>query len=114
MASEALFVAILLFESTSSVPSYRPLYREDVVLLRALSLEDAQDLAGRHGHEAETSYTNHAGETVRDRLLHVVDVTPALTDDLTTTVVDVYSRHFRDIAAYRRFDPLCDGEQLWQ
>jgi hypothetical protein len=37
---------------------------------------------------------------------------PALSDDLTTTVVDVYSRHFRDIAAYRRFDPLYDGEQL--
>lgn len=64
------------------------------------------------GTEVEAYCTNHAGETVRDRPLHVVDVAPALTDDLTTTVVDVYSRHFRDIAAYRRFDPLCDGEQL--
>nr|WP_238589855.1 DUF4288 domain-containing protein [Pseudonocardia sp. AL041005-10] len=35
MATETLFVAILLFESSSSVPDYRPLYREDIVTLRA-------------------------------------------------------------------------------
>ncbi|OLM19413.1 MULTISPECIES: DUF4288 domain-containing protein [unclassified Pseudonocardia] len=112
MAPDALFVVVLLFDSTSSAPSYRPLYREDVLMLRAPSLDGAQRLAERHGHDAETTFTNHAGETVSDRLVRVVDVAPALSDDFTTTVVDVYSRHFRDIAAYRRFDPLCDGEQL--
>ncbi len=106
-----MFVAVLLFESTSPAPSYRPLYREDVVLLWAPSLLDARSAAERHGRDAETSYENNVGETITDRLLHVVDVAPGLNEDLTTTA-DLYSRHFRDITAYRQFEPLLDGEPL--
>ncbi|MBW0103666.1 DUF4288 domain-containing protein [Pseudonocardia sp. KRD291] len=111
MTDQQMFVALLLFESTSPAPGYRPLYREDVVVLRALSLADATSEAERHGRRAETSFRNHSGETITDRLLHVVDVAPALSDDLTSPA-DLYSRFFRDIAAYRRFEPLLDGEPL--
>lgn len=112
MARESLFVAVLLFESTSPSPSYRPLYREDVVMVRATSLDSAREHVEQHGRDTGTSYTNGAGETVRDRLAHVVDVAPVLSDDLTTRVVDLYSRHFRHVDAYRRFEPLLDGEEL--
>lgn len=106
-----MFIAVLLFGSTSSAPGYRPLYREDVVVLWAPSLVDAKAVAERHGRRAETSYENHAGETITDRLLHVVDVAPGLNDDLTTAA-DLYSRHFRDITAYRQFEPQLGGESL--
>jgi hypothetical protein len=111
MTAESRFVAVLLFESTSSAASYRPLYREDIVTLRASSLQSARDCAERHGLGAQTSHTNQAGEEIRDRLLEVVDVAPALYED-DTSPVDLYSRHFRDLIAYRRFEPLLDGEDL--
>ncbi|OSY42168.1 MULTISPECIES: DUF4288 domain-containing protein [Pseudonocardia] len=111
MATETLYVAILLFESTSSAPDHRPLYREDIVTLRARSLRSARDRAERHGRAAEISHMNQAGEEIKDRLLEVVDVAPAL-DETDTSPADLYSRHFRDLTSYRRFDPLLDGEAL--
>ena len=99
------FVAVLLFESTSLAATYRPLYHEDVVVLRAPSLADAE----HYGQCAEAYYENGAGETITSRLLHVVDVAPGLNDDLTTTA-DLYSRHFRDITAYRQFEPQPNGD----
>lgn len=111
MTDQQMFVAVLLFESTSPAASYRPLYREDVVVLWAPSLVDAQSEAERHGRQAEVSYENAMGERITDRLLHVVDVAPGLNDDLTTTA-DLYSRHFRSITAYRQFEPQLDGDPL--
>ena len=111
MTDQQMFVAVLLFESTSPAARYRPLYREDVVVLWAPSLVDAQSEAERHGRQAEVSYENAMGETITDRLLHVVDVAPGLNDDLTTAA-DLYSRHFRSITAYRQFEPQLDGEPL--
>ncbi|GAB3682038.1 DUF4288 domain-containing protein [Saccharopolyspora tripterygii] len=111
MADQQMFVAALLFESTSPAPGYRPLYREDLVVLHANSIDDAETAAERHGRDQETSHENAFGDTITSRLLEVVDVAPALNDDLSTTN-DLYSRHFRDIAAYRRFEPRLDGEPL--
>ena len=111
MATETLFVAILLFESTSPAPNYRPLYREDIVTLRAPSLRAARDRAERHGRDAETSYMNQGGEEIRDRLVEIVDVAPALNDN-DTSPADLYSRHFRDLTSYRNSEPLLDGEAL--
>ena len=111
MTDQQMFVAVLLFESTSPAASYRPLYREDLVVLWAPSLVEAESEAERHGRHAEVSYENGMGETITNRLLHVVDVAPGLNDDLTTTS-DLYSRHFRDITAYRQFEPQLDGDPL--
>ncbi|WP_093335725.1 DUF4288 domain-containing protein [Pseudonocardia ammonioxydans] len=79
------FVAVLLFEPTSLAATYRPLYHEDVVVLRAPSLADAQSEAEHYGQCADAYYENGAGETITSRLLQVVDVAPGLNDDLTTT-----------------------------
>lgn len=111
MATETLFVAILLFESSSPTPDYQPLYREDIVTLRAPSLREARDRAERHGHDGQISYSNQAGEEIRDRLVEVVDVAPALSEP-DTSLTDLYSRHFRDLTSYRTFEPLLDGEAL--
>lgn len=111
MSTETLFVAILLFESSSPAADYRPLYREDIVTLRAPSLREARDRAERHGLDAQTSHSNQAGEEISDRLVEVVDVAPALSEN-DTSPADLYSRHFRDLTSYRTFEPLPDGEAL--
>jgi hypothetical protein len=97
--------------ATSSSPNYRPLYREDIVTLRAPSLRSARDRAERHGRDAEISHMNQAGEEVTSRLLEVVDVAPALYES-DTSPADLYSRHFRDLMSYRNLEPLLDGEAL--
>lgn len=111
MTPHRSYVALLLFASASTAPGYRPLYREDVVLLHAPSDEEARAAAERHGRAAETSCITVEGETVEVRFLQLVDVAPALEDDLTGTA-DLYSRHFRDLDAYRTMDPLLAGEPL--
>ena len=78
--------------------SYPPLYREDVIVLWAPSLVDAQSEAERHGRRSETSYKNRVGETIMIRLLHVVDVAPGLNDDrprrpTSTAATSATSRH---------------------
>ncbi len=41
----------------------------------------------------------------------MVDVSAVLDEDLTQDA-DLYARHFRDYAAYQRFEPLLSGEEL--
>lgn len=106
------YIAILLYESHSPASTdYRPLYQEDVVLLYADSEDAAKERAAQHGRAQETTYRNADGETISVALKHVVDVNPVLDADLSQDA-DLYSRHFRDYAAYQRFEPLLSGEQL--
>jgi hypothetical protein len=100
-----LYVAVLLYESSSDAPDYQPLYEESFVLLHDESLEKAQARAKQLGHEEETQYLNDKGETIAWSLKHVVDVTEALYDELGDETT-LYSRHFRDYEAYRQFEPL--------
>ncbi|WP_214369602.1 DUF4288 domain-containing protein [Pseudonocardia sp. H11422] len=55
--------------------------------------------------------TNDRGEQITWSMLDVVDVAPAL-DDRLDTDAELYSRHFRNIEAYRAFEPLLSGEEL--
>lgn len=108
------YVAVLLFGSSADSDDYRPLYREDVTLLYAPSLDEARGRAEKHGHALETSFTNDRNERITWSLLEIVDVAPALDDRLDDLddAVELYSRHFRDVAAYRSFDPRLSGEEL--
>jgi hypothetical protein len=106
------YVALLLFESTSTDRNCPVLYREDVVVLRATSDEAARRLAGAHGRAQECAHRNAGGDTISTRLLQVVDVAAALYEDLDEDVVDLYARHFRDLDSYRAFEPLLGGEPL--
>jgi hypothetical protein len=103
------YIAILLFESTVDSPGEPPLYREDIALLHAESLETARAAARAHGEGGATSYLNAAGQRVTCALKHVVDVNRLLYDDLDGDV-DLYSRHFRGYDEYRRFEPRLSGE----
>ena len=95
------YFAILLFRSAAAGEA--PLYSEDVVLVRAASDAAARQKADAYARTLETVYDNAGGRAVTVSFLEVVDVRAALYDDLSRDVVDLYSRHFRDIDAYRGF-----------
>ncbi|GAA2798114.1 DUF4288 domain-containing protein [Crossiella cryophila] len=87
------------------------LHQENIVLLDADSLESARARAQAHGRAGEHEYRNGDGELVVWRLTAVVDVAE-VDDQALGDGAEVYTRHFRDYAAYRRFEPLLDGEPL--
>ncbi|MFI2235424.1 DUF4288 domain-containing protein [Streptomyces chrestomyceticus] len=88
-----------------------PLYEESVLLVYATDEADARRRAERRARSREASYLNDRGETVSWCFKCVVDVSAALDEDLTQDA-DLYARHFRDYAAYERFEPLLSGEEL--
>lgn len=103
MSAKKTYFAILLFQSSSAGTSRAPLYSEDVVLLRAGSDDEARQKADAYARTLETTYDNADGESVTVSFIETVEVHNALYDDLSGDAVDLYSRHFRDIDAYRKF-----------
>lgn len=108
-ATEKLYVAVLVSESSSDAPDYEPLLEESFVLVYADSDEQAASRARELGLAEETSFQNDAGETVTWKLKHVVDVNPALYDELEHGTT-LYARHFRDYDSYRKFEPLLSAK----
>ncbi|MFD8790977.1 DUF4288 domain-containing protein [Streptomyces vinaceus] len=88
-----------------------PLYRESFVLLTARSEDEARSKARAHGASMETSYRNERGEPVTWTLRQLVDVAE-VPDDRLGDGAELYTRHFRDFAAYTAFEPLLSGEDL--
>jgi hypothetical protein len=103
-----LYIAVLLYESSSPDPSYTPTFEECFVLLRADSDEQARARAEQHSRASETSFKNVAGQTVQWKLKHVVDVSCILSDTLDDGS-ELYARHFKNYEAYRAFEPLLGG-----
>jgi Domain of unknown function (DUF4288) len=110
MASSELpmYVAVLLYASSSPDPGYTPMYEECFLLLRATGDEEARILAEQRGRAREASFQNATGQTVHWKLKHVVDVGRALSDVLDDGA-EVYARHFKDYEAYHAFEPMLGG-----
>lgn len=103
------YCAVLTF--SAFIGDTATLHEESFVLLRADSAESARAAAEAHARDAEHEYRNADGELVRWRLADIVDVA-AVRDEVLGHGSEVYSRHFRDYEAYRRFEPLLDGQEL--
>ena len=101
------YIAITLFKFTSDAADYVPLYREDTTLVYAESEAEARELAETNVRSDEGTYKNEAGDTITVTPTAIIDVTASLTDDLSQGG-DLYSRHFRDFAAYSRWETLFD------
>jgi hypothetical protein len=113
MSSEnsSLYIAVIVYESSSDSPTYKTLYEECFVTIMAGSLDEAKQKAQVHGKKQNSSFKNSAGEQITWKLKSVVDVSPALYDAMGDGV-DFYSRHFRNYQAYESFEPLLAGEDL--
>jgi len=103
------YIAVLLYESSSAAPGYRPLYDESFVLIKASSPEEAKEKASTYAKREQTSYRNEQGEEISWSLKQVIDVTAVLDESLEDGS-DLYSRHFRNYEAYRLFEPLLAGD----
>jgi Domain of unknown function (DUF4288) len=107
---ESLYIALILFESSSNVPDRKPLYQECFVLIKANSLEEAKGKILVYGRGQEGSYQNENKEIITWSLKHVVDVNSVLYDLNNGT--ELYARHFRNYQAYCLFEPLLSGEEI--
>lgn len=109
----SFYIAIILCKSSSDVPEYQPLYAESFVLINANSLAEAKAKAVNYGENESVSYTNENGETITWTLQQVVDVNSVLDDDFDAAEngVDLYTRHFRNFAAYQLFESLLSADE---
>jgi dolichyl-phosphate-mannose--protein O-mannosyl transferase len=107
--STTLYIAVILYETSSDAQNYTPLYEESFVLLQAASDEEARHKALVHAQQQQTHYHNENNERITWSLKHVVDVHPTLSETLEDGS-EIYTRHFRDYQAYRSFEPLLDGD----
>lgn len=101
------YIALVVMEATGAG---EPLFQENVVLVHARDEKSARERVRARARDAETDYLNDQGETVSWRLRAIVDVKEAEDTDLTQDA-DLYTRHFRDWAAYTRVEPLLDREE---
>lgn len=104
-------VAIVLMEARSEAADRPPLFQENFLLVHAPDEKAARERVEQWAQVAGTSYRNDQGETVTWRLRAIVDVKEAEDTDLTRDA-DLYTRHFRDYAAYEKFEPLLSGEEI--
>ena len=108
---ESFYIAVILFESSSNVLGYKPLYEECFVFIKATSLEEAQDKTLVYGHAQEGNYQNENKEIINWSLKQIVDVNSVLYEEFDNGT-ELYARHFRNYQAYCLFDPLLSGEEL--
>lgn len=102
---QSFYIAVILYESSSNVPEYQPLFQEGFMLIKASSLEEAKEKAFLYGSQQQVSYQNENQETITWSLKHVVDVNSVLYDNLEDGT-EIYARHFRNYEAYCSFEPL--------
>jgi hypothetical protein len=104
-----IFVIVVISESSNSLngePVGNILYEECTSLIKASSLEEAEQKAIDYANNQNTSYKNCYGETVTWTVKQVVEVRNLLDDDviddfdLRGDAVDLYSRSFYDYKAY--------------
>ncbi len=105
---QSLYIAIIIYESSSNSPDYKPLYQESFVLIKATSLEEAKEKALIHALQQQGSYQNENNDTITWSLKQIVDVNSVLYDGLDNGT-ELYARHFRNYEAYCLFEPLLSG-----
>ena len=102
-----MYAAVLVYESSSAAAGYEPLYEETVTIISATSRDHATEKASEFGVARQSTYENEDGETITWSLKHLVDVSE-IQDELSDGS-EVYTRHFRDYAAYRTFETMLSG-----
>ena len=106
--SKSWYVGVVIMRSSSTSPTYRSLYEESLILVRAEN--DSMAMAAVEENvesQLTTTFKNEAGEEIVWALETIVEVKKR--DDSPGDGVEIYSRFFRDYEAYRRFEPRLDG-----
>ena len=105
------YVCVCVYEAKSNAPDFSALYEERLVLLSAMSEEEArgkaQQLLGKEAHE----YVNVEGASVIWTCKCIVDVA-LVVDESFDDGAEIYGRYFRDFDAYEKFEPRLKGKTL--
>lgn len=105
------YLAIVLYESSSPDPNYKPLYEECISLIEADSDAHARQKVEKLAIDSQTSYQNQFGQTLHQTIKHIIDVAP-LVDEKLQDGATLYARFFRNYQAYHDMEPLLSGEEL--
>jgi len=97
------YIAVILYESTSDVLSYQPLYQEGFILIKTNSLDSAKEKASAYAKGEEVSYKNEDEETIKWSVKQIVDVNSVLYDQIEDDT-ELYARHFHNYKAYQQLD----------
>lgn len=108
---QSFYIAVILYESSSNVSGYKPLYQECFFLIKACSLEEANEKALLYANQEQVSYENVNNEIITWSLKHIISV-DLVVDDEFSDGAEIYARYFRNYDAYRLFDPTLSGEEL--
>jgi hypothetical protein len=106
-----VYIAVLVYESSSSSPDYKTLFEESFMLIKASSLEEANQKAQGYANAHTCTFNNEVGDSITWKLKHIVDVNQVLYD-VDLDGAEIYARHFRNYQAYKEFEPLLSGEEL--
>lgn len=107
-ANEELYVAVAVFSADVSGTSEETLFQETFHLVRAKDETSARREAEVVFRDLVQSYLNGQGETVSWKLVEIVDVALVGETELQHGS-ELYTRHFRDFDAYKKFEPALDG-----
>jgi len=100
---QSFYIAVILYESTSDVTGYQPLYQEGFILIKANSLDAAKEKALAYAKGEEVSYKNEKEETITWSVKQIVDVNSALYDKIEDGT-ELYARYFHNYEAYQQLD----------
>ena len=94
----SLYIAVVLYESSSDAPDDKPLYEECFLVVRAKSDEEARERAMQLV-SAPHSYKNQYGATITWSFKEIERVQSVLSDELADGK-ELYARYFLDYGAY--------------
>ncbi len=97
------YVALVLFkiETPETV-----MYEEDFLILKADNILQAQEMAQAYGENEAGVYKNEKAQDVAHTFVKVVDVNAVLDSEKQNKSRVLYSRHFTDLAAYKKCETL--------
>ncbi len=110
-ATTNTYVAVLVYESSSVSPNYQPLFEESFILMKASSVEEAQQKTQKYADAHTSTFQNESGDSITWKLKHIVDVNQVL-NDIDLDGSEIYARHFRNYQAYKDFETLLSGKDL--
>ena len=82
------------------------LYEENFVEIKATSLSKANEFIKEYAKKQNFDYKNVDGQLVKNRFYKIIDVNEVLFEKPENHVRELYSRHFKNIEAYKKIENL--------
>ena len=104
------YVAVILYEGSSTSSTFTPGFEEITLLVEAVSSEDAEKKAKNYGISNQPQYDNEAGDTVKWTFLKV-ESTNLILEEITSDITPIHSKYFRNMETYTKLREMADVEE---